>query len=471
MNINQIVKSKKFKNVFITVLEILVVAGLIFGVLMFFLNKVNEEADKSSGLGTVENQKKEEKKEDKGSNKYYIEVNMKKSAVIVYQYLSDKKTKKPYKAFQCSVGSDVKKGEYKTSGKYSWIDINGSWHRYNTRFSNKAWIQSAGYRDKYANTLKKDSYKAIGGEQEAGSCILLYAKDAEWIYNACSDNTVINVVKGSKKDELPMAVEDTVKTVKYCGWDPTDPDKANPYKSAASGKIATGLQVVYVEKGHDVEYLSNLLAKDENGKNVTGLLNYNKIDTTDIGTYKVQYSYQTKSGKKLKVVQRYEVIDTTPPTVKCSTGKLKYEIEINDTEDSGGREDLKIEEELKKEETKKDIENKVRSFVSCNESDVKITVSTVSKEELILGENVVTIKAQDKSGNVGSCQVICEISIKEKKRKKPEKVTQKKEKETKKEAEKATTKPKEKETEKKTERQTTEQSSESKEEESSTVNQ
>ena len=57
----------------------------------------------------------------------------------------------------------------------------------------------------------------------------------------------------------------------------------------------------------------------------------------------------------------------------------------------------------------------VRKHVSCNESDVTITITTVDPLELKEGNFPVSIKAQDKSGNVGSCQVMCEIKIKESK--------------------------------------------------------
>ena len=356
----------------------------------------------------------------------------------------------------------MKIGEYKTNGGYSWLNINGSWHKYNAQYDNKSWIQSVSYRDKYENTLNKDSYKAIGGKQEAGSCILLYAKDAEWIYNTCNKNTVISIIKGTKNDKLPMVVEDTVKTVKYCGWDPTDPDKSNPYKSAANGKIAMGMSTVYVEKGHDVDYFSNLLAKDENGKNITGLLKYEKINTTNTGTYKVTYTYKTKAGNKLKAVQKYKVIDTTCPVVTCSESLFQYEVESLEQKD------------LNKESTVKEIEKMVRASVSCNEPEAVITVSCLSAEELREGEIPVVVKAQDKAGNIGSCQVMCEIKLKE-----PETETEIKTKKEKKEktikeskkVEKSTTKSnKNKKDEKQTEKETTKQISTKKEEETTTVN-
>ena len=67
---------------------------------------------------------------------------------------------------------------------------------------------------------------------------------------------------------------------------------------------------------------------------------------------------------------------------------------------------------MNKESNAKDIKEMVRKYVSCNESDVTITITTVDPLELKEGNFPVSIKAQDKSGNVGSCQVMCEIKSK-----------------------------------------------------------
>lgn len=398
VDIKRLFANKKFKNIFITVCEILIVAGIIFGALMYIQHKINKEADIVSGLsGTGE--ERETKKAEAGSDNYYLEVNLKKNAIIVYQYSKDKKTKNPYKVFRCSPGSELEEGKYKTSTVFSWVDINGSWHRYNTKFDNNAWIQSAGYRDKYAHTLEKDSYNAIGKNKSEGKSIMLYAKDAEWIYSNCKTGTVIKVVKGKKSDKLPLTPENIVPPYKYCGWDPTDIDKANPYRKMENAKIVSGNEVVYVEKGAKVEYVSNLLAKDETGKNITGALKYKEIDSSVMGTKKVKFSYKLKNGENITLTQKFTVIDTVPPEVSCSKSQFTYSVKSRAAKD------------MNKESNISDIEKMVRSYVSCNESGVKITVATVGASELREGNFPVVIKAQDEAGNIGSYQVMCEIKL------------------------------------------------------------
>lgn len=394
------VKSKKFKNIVVTMIEILVVSGIIFGILMYFQGKVNKEADKAGTLDGKGLQTETRKADIEGSDDYYIEVNKRLNAVIVYQYSKNKKKKTPYKVFSCSIGSSVKKGNYKTSNTYAWIDINGNWHKYNTQFGEKAWIQSAGYKDKYDYALMKTSYRAIGKKQKSGACIMLTAGDAYWIYDNCKTNTEIVIVNGKKKSKLPMPVEKTVKAHKYCGWDPTDPDKNNPYRKIKNGQIVSGVSTVYVEKGQEADYLGNLLALDEKGKNITGSLKYNKIDTDELGTTKITFHCKYSSGKKLKIVQKFTVRDTTPPKVSCSRNLFTYEVDSLDKKD------------MNKESNIKDITNMVKSSASANESNVTITAYTVEKEELDEGKFPVVVKAQDSSGNVGSCQVMVEIKVK-----------------------------------------------------------
>ena len=229
----------------------------------------------------------------------------------------------------------------------------------------------------------------------------MYASDAAWVYNNCKYKTVLEIVKGSKKDQLPLQVGKKTETNKYCGWDPTDPDKSNPYLKKANGAIATGYTPVNVEKGEKIDYFSNLLALDETGKNITGKLKYNKIDSSKTGTSKVTYTYKLKSGKKITASLSYKVVDTTKPKVTCSKTQFTYEVKSKDQKD------------MNKESNAKAIKEMVRKYVSCNESDVTITITTVDPLELKEGNFPVSIKAQDKAGNVGSCQVMCEIKVKE----------------------------------------------------------
>lgn len=288
---------------------------------------------------------------------------------------------------------------------------NGNWHKYNSEFGYKARIQSAEYSDKYEYTLKQKSYNTIGTKQVSGKSIMLYSKDAQWIYEHCKDKTVINIIKGGKNDKLPLEFEQTNPLLKHCNWDPTDSSKSNPYRKAQNGKIILGTSTLTVERGATPNYLANLIAKDENGKDVSSMVKYKKINTDSTGTYKVTYTYKTAAGIKLEAVQKIKVVDTTPPKVVCSKDLFQYEVTSLDKKD------------LNTDANVKAIESMVRSTVSCNESGVKITVTCARKNELSEGKNPVTVTAEDSAGNVGAYNVQCEITIKKVKPGKPYKPT------------------------------------------------
>ncbi len=72
------IKNPKVKSILITILEIIVVAGIIFGALMFIYSQVNEDAEKKSG---VANQK--EIKVSKKSTKYLLLVEKEYNKIYV----------------------------------------------------------------------------------------------------------------------------------------------------------------------------------------------------------------------------------------------------------------------------------------------------------------------------------------------------------------------------------------------------
>jgi hypothetical protein len=417
VDIGKIIKNKKFKNIAVTILEIIVVAGIIFSALMFLQSKINKEADSASGLTGKGVNEKTDDSDEKKSNSYYIEVNKKLSAVIVYQYSKDKKTKEPVKAFRCSLGKNLSNGSYKISKKYSWLKIYGGWHKYNSGIGKKIWIHSAIYKEKYDYTLSKVSYKSLGSASADGKSILLSAKDSAWIYKNCKNGTKVVIKKGKKKDKLPLSYEPVINTLSKCGWDPTDPAEDNPYQKMKNGKIVKGLGTITVERGHEPGYLSNIIAVNKKGKVITSKLKYNEIDYTVSGTYKVKYRYKTKNGTVYKITQNIKIVDTTPPNVSCS--KSLYTLEVK-SKASG---DVNIQKNVEA------IKNMVKAGVICDENVNEIQVYTLEKEQLREGEKIpVVVKAKDLAGNVGSCQVLCEIKAKEaqiKKKYKPSKALEK----------------------------------------------
>lgn len=401
MDIKTLLKSEKVKNGLLTLLEILIVAGLIFGALMFVYHKVNSDAKTGTVHVSDANSADSGKKKSANPQDYYLEINRSKNALIVYQYTDKKRTEKnAVKVFPCSVGKNLKNGKYKTVSDYIWIKNDSAWHQYNTKLKEGAWIQSVSYRERYPYTLNRKDYQNIG-KKFSGSGVCLYSGDAAWIYEHCKDATQVRVLKGKKTDRLPMQPAETINLKKYCGWDPTDSSSENPYLKIKPGKLVSGSKTVVVEKGSSINYLANLLAFDEKGKNILGRLKYKKFSTAETGKHTVKYSYTDTAGKKLEIKQEFQVTDTTCPKVSCSKSMFTLEVASRTAKD------------INKKENVAKIESMVRPYVSCDEADCTITVHTVVENELGLSTFPVIITAKDAAGNIGSCQVLVEVKINE----------------------------------------------------------
>ncbi len=446
-------KAKNLKNIITTLIEVIIVAAIIFGGLMYVQHRLQSRGTASTqGKGIDSKEETQDEEQNSGTGKYNLVVNIKKNALIVYETDKDNNEVPTY-VFQCSVGDGINEGKGKVQKKYTWLDINKSWHKYNSQISENSWIQSVNYSEKYSWTLNKKSYNSLGEKQKAGSCILLTARDAKWIYDNCGTGTKVKIVKGSKKDVLPMEPLAKTETYKKCGWDPTDTDEANPYLKLANSTIAVGDKVVYVEKGTDVKYLENIIAINANGQDVTSKLKYNKIDSGTLGKNKVKFTYKNKAGEKFSQTVVFKVIDTTCPKVTLSTYKFKYEVKSASIKD------------YQKDKVKKAIEDLVKSKASCDESGVTIKAVAFPKDQLEIGDNSVKVIATDESGNIGNCEATVELVIKEtklnKKPKVPESTKHKKEETiTKKSKEETTTKKKSEETTTQNSKETTSQTSE-----------
>lgn len=401
MKLTEVIKSKKLKSICVTLLEILVIAAVIMGILMTFQSRLKNS--NSSGIG-IENKNEVEKQENEkteGIDEYYLEVNIKKSVLIVYQYNKDKSDKIPIMVMRASIGKGVKADKYKLKESYTWYSSKDNvWNKYNSRYTTAGWIQSVNYDDKYSWTLNKKSYNALGTRQSEDANIKLLAKDAQWIFERCGEGTEIKIKKGKDEDVLPMEAEQLVSLYKTCGWEPTDPEKGNPYNKVAKATISFYDDTVFVEKGSEVNYVSNLIAINEEGKNITKNLKYEKFNSSEMGNHKVKYTYKTEGGAKLEATVRYKVVDTTIPIVKLSKTKFTYEVASKSPKD------------LNKASVKEAIEELVKKSASANEGSIK--VSALPKEQLNIGINYVRVVARDSSGNVGSAQAIVEIKVKEK---------------------------------------------------------
>ncbi len=168
------------------------------------------------------------------NHKYCIAVNTAQNIVIVYTADSTGKYVVPYKAMVCSCGlssTPTRLGTYYTPEKYRWRYLNGDCYgQYATRINGHYLFHSVPYNSQNPGDLKTAEYNKLGSPASEG-CVRLAVKDAKWIYDNCSLGTCVTLYSNAGKVE-PMAKPVPTRinpSSPNAGWDPTDPDPANPW--------------------------------------------------------------------------------------------------------------------------------------------------------------------------------------------------------------------------------------------------
>ena len=170
--------------------------------------------------------------EEKKEHPYYVTVNLTDNIVTVYEQDEVGEYTVPIKAFLCSVGEDTPEGAFQTMVKYDWRYLFGDvWGQYATRITGHYLFHSVPYFEKDKSTLEYEEYNKLGTTASMG-CIRLTVKDAKWIYDNCPVGTTVKMYRGEVEEPLqPAAVQKlNVNDEERRGWDPTDPDPANPWR-------------------------------------------------------------------------------------------------------------------------------------------------------------------------------------------------------------------------------------------------
>lgn len=169
---------------------------------------------------------------EKEEHPYYITVNLTDNIVTIYEKDETGNYTVPIKAFYCSGGESTPEGTFQTIEKYEWRALFGDvWGQYATRITGHYLFHSVPYLEKDKTTLEYDEYNKLGSTASAG-CIRLCVKDVKWIYDNCPIGTTVKMYRGNVEEPLQPAPVKKINTadLKRRGWDPTDPDPANPWR-------------------------------------------------------------------------------------------------------------------------------------------------------------------------------------------------------------------------------------------------
>ena len=171
------------------------------------------------------------KSENNNTSPYYIKVNNACNVVTIYGKDSNGKYTVAKKAMICSIGTSTPtSGVYSTSDKYVWRKLVGDvYGQYATRITGSILFHSVPYEKQDKSTLEWWEYDLLGKKASKG-CVRLTVEDAKWIYDNCPKGTKVEFYSSSNPG--PLGKPTAKKISSYEGvrvWDPTDPDKNNPW--------------------------------------------------------------------------------------------------------------------------------------------------------------------------------------------------------------------------------------------------
>lgn len=254
---------------------------------------------------------------------YLIMVNRAMCCVTIYEKDETGQFTVPVKAFVCSVGReghDTPTGTYTTSDMFRWAVMADSTRaQYVYRFKGSYLFHSVPYLSSSKDTLETEEYNKLGSPASLG-CVRLCVADAIWIYENCPVNTTV-ILYDDESSPGPLGKPESIKIPldsPYAGWDPTDPDEANPWH-AFSASIKAKTDNLNVTVGTKVEgLLSNFTAKDTCGNDISDKItiegNYN---LNIVGKYTVTVNVVDAIGSKASMTVSL-IVSSVPETTTAA---------------------------------------------------------------------------------------------------------------------------------------------------------
>lgn len=164
---------------------------------------------------------------------FRIRINRELNNVTIYGMDSEGEYSIPVKAMVCSTGAATPLGTYRTDVQYRWRALFGNvYGQYAIRIVGNILFHSVPYYSMSLDDLEYEEYNKLGTAASMG-CIRLCVRDVKWIYDNCPLGTEVELYDdpddpGPLGKPVPITID---LTSPNRGWDPTDPDPANPWNS------------------------------------------------------------------------------------------------------------------------------------------------------------------------------------------------------------------------------------------------
>lgn len=228
---------------------------------------------------------------------YYIGLNRAMNTVTIYTYDENGSYTVPVKAMRCATGGEeTPLGTFSLSDKFKFAPLNyNSYGQYCTRITGVILFHSSTYTALSKDTLDADDYNLLG-ESVSHGCVRLTTADAKWIYDNCTEGTVVNIYDDSSSAG-PLGKPETIKVPEGTVWDPTDEAEDNPWndkKPVISGAVDREL---YENDEYDI--MDGVTATDTCGNDITEDIETDgSVDMDMPGVYTVTYSVTDALGRK-----------------------------------------------------------------------------------------------------------------------------------------------------------------------------
>ena len=251
-----------------------------------------------------------------GKLPYYIKVNREANCVTIYTKDENGQYTVPVKAMVCSVGKragSTPAGKFKIYQRYTWRYLLGDQYgQYAVRFNGQILFHSVPYTKQSKDSLKTDYYNRLG-EADSMGCVRLTCVDAKWIYDNCANGTIVEVYDSANPGPLGKpAAQKIDPSSPNAGWDPTDPDKSNPWRKQPP--TISGVKDVSVNCGTSIEFLEGVTASDSDGNELSVAVS-GTVDFNTPGTYNITYNVTDTLGKSTSVSAVVIVLEVVAPEV------------------------------------------------------------------------------------------------------------------------------------------------------------
>ncbi len=173
---------------------------------------------------------------NQNTSAYYVKVNKTLNVAMVYGKDSNGEYTKLVKIFLVSTGENTPVGVWTTTDRYETLSlVGGVWGHYTIRIINAIWFHSVPYYSKadaegHWTDLEYEEFNKLGTSASLG-CVRLSTIDAKWLYDNLPWHTQVEIYESSELPDgvvKPAGVKIDVNSENR-GWDPTDPDPANPW--------------------------------------------------------------------------------------------------------------------------------------------------------------------------------------------------------------------------------------------------